>query len=485
MFLAVMALLALSLVYTPWRMKKWMGLKRFWPWTAVGFAWTGGYLALIMSGAYTLDSRFFAVLFVALGLLFMFGVYAFFGTLLLEILKAAVKKLPAKAAARAVCVLSLALVAYGFANAQSFRVTRYEIEVPGLRKAVTLVHAPDLHLGPARGAGYLRKALAAIDGLKPDFVLYNGDLVDGNIALKPEVFDQFRNVDARQYFTTGNHEYYVDTDEVLDFVRNAGIRALLSERVEESGLNLIGMHYMNADLNTNQGHRVNDLGLDRELPKIARDPDLPDLLVHHSPVGLQYADGEGIEVYLAGHTHAGQVFPGTLLIRRNFPYFRGRYDIGGVKLLVSQGVGTFGPVMRLGTFSELQHITLKPAPGPVPAPGAPEAPDGTPGAGLIHDGPGQPGGGPHEAGGPPEGPGDGALPEAPPAGPGGTAPLALPAGPGGASADAPELAEPDPGPEAGASAADAFSGGPPEDGAEAPGADAFPVPDEGSAPAAD
>jgi predicted MPP superfamily phosphohydrolase len=29
-------------------------------------------------------------------------------------------------------------------------------------------------------------------------------------------------------------------------------------------------------------------------------------------------------------------------------------------LLVSQGVGTFGPIQRLGTFGELQFITLVP-----------------------------------------------------------------------------------------------------------------------------
>ncbi|MDR1080070.1 MAG: metallophosphoesterase [Deltaproteobacteria bacterium] len=399
MFTAIMLLMILSLFYTPWRMKKWMGLKRAWPWTAAGLIWTGGYVAVLRSGAYTLDSRLFAVLFVVLGLLLMFGAFAFMGTVLLDVLRLVVKRLPMKAAARAVCVLALAAVAYGFVHAQSFTVTRTEIEVPGLAAPVTLVHAPDVHLGPARGAGYLRRVLAAIDGLKPDFVLYNGDLVDGNIALKPEIFDQFRNVGARQYFTTGNHEYYVDTREVLDFVRNSGIRVLLSERVEESGLNLIGMHYMNGDLNSNQGHRVNDLGLDRELPKIGRDPALPDLLVHHSPVGVRYADGEGMEVYLAGHTHGGQVFPGNILVRRNFPYISGRYDVGGVKLLVSQGVGTFGPVMRLGTFSELQHITLVPAPGTAPAPEA----DG--GSGHGTDGPASPA------------PGD-AVPDPAPDGPG-------------------------------------------------------------------
>jgi predicted MPP superfamily phosphohydrolase len=360
MFLAVLAALALSLVYTPWRIKRWLGLKRFWPWSLAGLAWTGGYLAVVASGAYAGDSRLFAVLFVALGLLFMFGAYAFLGTLAADLLRLAVKRLPLRIAAWAVLGLSSFLVAYGFVNASLFRVTVTEIEVPGLAAPVDLVHAPDLHLGPARGAGYLARVLAEIESIGPDFIVWNGDLVDGDMALRQEVFDRFREVGIPQYFTTGNHEYYVNTGEALRRIRESGIRILMSERVEQSGLNLIGMEYMNADQDTDQGHRVNDLGLDRELPKIQRDPALPDLLIHHSPVGLRYAEREGIEVMLAGHTHGGQVFPGTLLIRRNFPYFRGRYDVGGVRLLVSQGVGTFGPVMRLGTFSELQHVRLVP-----------------------------------------------------------------------------------------------------------------------------
>ncbi|MDR2198048.1 MAG: metallophosphoesterase [Deltaproteobacteria bacterium] len=362
MILAVLAVLAFSFFYTS-RIFFWLGAWRWWPLSLLALAWTLGYLALVMTGAYAREGRLYAILFVALGLLFMFWVYLFLLTAAFDLIGLlAPKRIPRKACAVAALALAAGLVVYGHLKARDFAVTRWEIEVPGLAAPVTLVHAPDVHLGPARGAAYLDKVLSAINSLAPDFVLYNGDLVDGNQALSPEIFDKFKKVKARQYFTTGNHEYYVNTPKVLEMVENAGIKVLSSERAEESGLNLVGLAYMNADRETNQGHRVNDLGMDRELPKIARDPALPDLLVHHSPVGLKYADREGFEVMLAGHTHGGQVFPGNLLIRLNFPYVKGRYDAGGVKLLVSQGVGTFGPVARLGTESELQFIRLVPAP---------------------------------------------------------------------------------------------------------------------------
>lgn len=153
--------------------------------------------------------------------------------------------------------------------------------------------------------------------------MYNGDLVDSNIALDPELFSLFKTVQAEQYFTTGNHEYYVDTDRALELIADAGIRVLRSEMLETHGIQLIGMEYMNADRETYDAHVVNTLTLQEELPKIARDTSKPTVLVHHSPVGIRYVAEENMDVMLSGHTHGGQFFPGTVLIRFRFPIYRG------------------------------------------------------------------------------------------------------------------------------------------------------------------
>ncbi|MBJ9974159.1 hypothetical protein IAE35_01045 [Pseudomonas sp. S75] len=86
------------------------------------------------------------------------------------------------------------------------------------------------------------------------------------------------------------------------------------------------------------------------------------MLVHHSPVGMRYAADGGIGLRLAWYTHAGQVFPGTLLVKYRFPMYSGRHQIDGLTLLVSQGAGTFGPWMRLGSRNEVQIVNLVPKP---------------------------------------------------------------------------------------------------------------------------
>ncbi len=219
---------------------------------------------------------------------------------------------------------------------------------------------PDIHLGTQRGEAYLKKILQVIEEEKPDIVLYNGDLVDSDIALKPELFNLFKTVEAEQYFTTGNHEFYMDTDKALKLIEDAGIKIVRSEMIETHDIQLIGLEYMNADRETYDAHIVNDLTIKEELPKIVRDNNKPTVVVHHSPVGMQYVADGGADLMLSGHTHAGQFFPGTAIIRYRFPLSKGQHQIDETTLLVSQGAGTFGPWMRLGTFNEVQVINLVP-----------------------------------------------------------------------------------------------------------------------------
>ncbi len=359
--IASLSLLAFSSWYVPARLKALLGLRRVWPLQIVVFLFLAGFYGMLVSGIYTAANPFAAATYNVLGLFFIFQIYLFLYLLAAHALTPLIRKLPSKSVASAGILLCLGLVGFGFYQAQSFQVTRHEIAVRNLAQPVTIMHIPDIHLGAHRSEAYLDRIIDAINRHEPDIVLYNGDLVDSNIVLRPELFARFRRVTADQYFTTGNHEFYLDTDRALALTEQAGIRILRSEMLETHGLQLIGLEYMNADRETYDAHIVNDLTMEEELPKIPRSTDRPSILVHHSPVGLQYASQGKIDLMLAGHTHGGQVFPGTALIGLRFPMHTGRHQVEDTTLLVSQGAGTFGPLMRLGTFNEVQFITLVPA----------------------------------------------------------------------------------------------------------------------------
>ncbi len=356
-----LSLLAFSSWYVPARLKVLLGWRRAWPLQIGVFLLLAGFYMILVTGIYTAANSVAAAGYNALGLFFIFQIYLFLFLAAAHVLSPLLPKAPSTSVAAVGILACLGLVGFGFYQAQSFQVTRHEIAVRNLAQPVTMMHIPDLHLGAQRSEAYPQRVIHAVDQHDPDLLLYNGDLVDSNIALRPELFSLFQNVKADQYFTTGNHEFYLDTDRALALTESAGIRILRSEMVDAHGLQLIGLEYMNADRETYDAHIVNDLTIEEELPKILRSSERPSILVHQSPVGLRYASQGKIDAMFSGHTHGGQGFPGTALIGLRFPMNVGRHQFGDTTLLVSQGGGTFGPWMRLGTFNELQFITLLPA----------------------------------------------------------------------------------------------------------------------------
>ena len=74
---------------------------------------------------------------------------------------------------------------------------------------------------------------------------------------------------------------------------------------------------------------------------------------------IWYVSEKGIDLMLSGHTHAGQMFPSTLLAPLFFSFNKGLYKEGSTKVFVSQGAGTYGPRMRLGSSNEINLIRLK------------------------------------------------------------------------------------------------------------------------------
>jgi predicted MPP superfamily phosphohydrolase len=62
---------------------------------------------------------------------------------------------------------------------------------------------------------------------------------------------------------------------------------------------------------------------------------------------------------LCGHTHGGQIWPLSYLVRRTYPLLEGRYEVGGMPVIVSRGAGTWGPRMRLWRPGEILRVTLR------------------------------------------------------------------------------------------------------------------------------
>ena len=87
--------------------------------------------------------------------------------------------------------------------------------------------------------------------------------------------------------------------------------------------------------------------------------ELPVVVMDHNPAR---ADGYGNEVdlILCGHTHRGQVFPGSLITGLMYTVDYGHYqkDANSPHVVVSSGVGTWGLPMRVGSDCEVVRVRL-------------------------------------------------------------------------------------------------------------------------------
>ena len=137
MTLISLLVLAFSAWHVPFSLKKLWGSKTAaWPVQVAVFLLLGGYYAILVTGAYTAASSVAAFFYNALGLFFIFQIYLFFYLIAIQVLHPLMKRLPGKAVAATGLLLCLGLVGFGWAQAQSFRVTNHEVAVRGLAQPV-------------------------------------------------------------------------------------------------------------------------------------------------------------------------------------------------------------------------------------------------------------------------------------------------------------------------------------------------------------
>jgi predicted MPP superfamily phosphohydrolase len=296
----------------------------------------------------------------AAAILMGFMLYLLLSVLFVDLLNLFVK-FPPRIIGTFALFLAFAVSGYGIWNATNKHIIEVEIPIKGLKSEITVVHLSDIHIGHFWGVKTLRNVVDKTNAQNPDVVFITGDLFDGKIRLNAKSLEPLKQLQAPVYFVEGNHDGYSGAKEIKQELRNIGVTVLENEVTHFSELQIIGLNHLLADDNSVDVHatgvRVN---IKNTLDALNIFPDKPTVLLHHSPDGIQYANTHGVDLYLAGHTHAGQIFPVNFIAKWMFAYNKGLHDFQGTKIYVSQGVGTFGPPMRVGTRSELALLKLIP-----------------------------------------------------------------------------------------------------------------------------
>jgi len=271
-------------------------------------------------------------------------------------------KIPPKIMGLAVLAFTLLVSVFGMLNSWNVQVTRQEVAIKGLTKEIRAMHLSDIHIGHFRGKNFLKNIVDKTNAQNADVVFITGDLFDGRINLTKEAIKPLTQLNAPVFFIEGNHDRYTGVRLIKNYLRKINVNVLENEITNWNELQIIGLNHMVADGEAYNMHAAgNSSTIKGTLEKLPIDKNKPTILLHHSPDGIQYANRNGVDLYLAGHTHAGQLFPVKYIANLIFAYNKGLHDYKGSKLFVSQGAGTFGPPMRVGTRSEITVIKLKPA----------------------------------------------------------------------------------------------------------------------------
>lgn len=261
-----------------------------------------------------------------------------------------------------VFVLVVGIVSYGAWNARHPRVNHYDLSIDkqaGSLKQLHVVMVSDIHLGTIVHNDHLTKMINTVNQLKPDLVLFAGDVFDETIETsdKQQITDTFGKLSAPYgvFAVLGNHEYIGgNAEEAINYLGNAGVK-VLRDRTQE----IAGSFYL-IGRDDRSGERVNGVkrqsiqtllqGVDRSLPL---------LLMDHQPSQLEEPAEQGVDLQLSGHTHAGQLFPIRFITSRIFEDDWGLLSKGNFHLIVSSGYGTWGPPVRLGNTPEVVDIMIK------------------------------------------------------------------------------------------------------------------------------
>ena len=258
-------------------------------------------------------------------------------------------------------VVTITLMIVGNHNANNLKVREVVIDVdkhvPGMTE-LNIAFASDIHLGHIIGEKHLTKIITEIQKLKPDIILFPGDLVDEELqpVIQKNLGRLFTTLSAPYgiYAVTGNHEYIGGANAAVEYLSKFNISFL-----RDTTLLINNAFYLagREDLSMNGFTGTKRKSLNELLSKT--DTTLPVILMDHQPINLAEAVQNQVDLQISGHTHHGQMWPLNYATERIFKLSWGYKKIENSHFYVSSGAGTWGPHVRIGNHPEIVHIKLR------------------------------------------------------------------------------------------------------------------------------
>jgi len=240
-----------------------------------------------------------------------------------------------------VVLLSILIVIIGLFIAQNIKITTYDVVIDKKIDNLNVVIFSDTHFGYQIGHSRVKRIVEKVNELNPDIVLIPGDIFNGsinNVKDLNEISKELSKINSTHgvYASLGNHDYLRELEEIKTFLESSNIILLQDDGLIVNNINIIGRN--DSSPIGNMGHvRLSIEELIKDIDK-----ELPIIMLDHQPTDIESAINNNIDLLVVGHTHNGQVFPGSRVTNRMFKVGYGHEVFGSTNVVVTSGVSYWG-----------------------------------------------------------------------------------------------------------------------------------------------
>ena len=310
------------------------------------FSTSGFLLLFIITGQ--LSDCLFSFTCIFIGLYLGYLLYIFQISIIIRILIIFVD-IPKLVNAGILYITPLIICIYGLINALITKIERINLKFPGYKDKITILHLSDIHLGAIHQKKSVERIVKEVQGLDPDIVVITGDMADGSLRVKSDWLMPFNKIEVPILYVTGNHEEMNPEEEMIKEIRKTKIKYIgLVDTFCYKGVKFFGLDY---------GYDIR-----KKLSEENLKEDIPNILLSHVPEMKPEELGKyNIFLFLAGHTHGGQVFPLNILAYFGNSCFSGLYSDSTKNhhVYVSQGVNNAVIPMRVCSSRIFALITIE------------------------------------------------------------------------------------------------------------------------------
>jgi hypothetical protein len=250
--------------------------------------------------------------------------------------------------------VGIGCMAYGyFVEPYRLKTTHVKLtstKLPGLSRPVRIVHISDLH---CEAREHLEGALpGVIRKLNPDVIVFTGDALNSSRGAANFRMCMKRLVQIAPVLAVGGN-LDIPWPPHTNLYEGTGVRLLEADAAE---ITLAPARLRFIGASPGRWHALQRVA--EEL-----DPNVFNVLLYHYPDVVDAAANKRIDLYLAGHTHGGQVaLPGygalVTLSKFGKTYEAGLYRVGRMWLYVNRGIGMEGGIAPRVRFCARPEVTL-------------------------------------------------------------------------------------------------------------------------------